>query len=145
LKKNVALPGGPWVTPTTKEEAHDRPISGEEVVSLGLMSSEEWITVRDRALAVFNFGVAEARKRDLILVDTKYEFGLDERTGEILLIDEVHTPDSSRYWKAGSYESRIVSSTPLTVIEAQQSYRPYLISSLHTQLFCSPWERSPRI
>ena len=96
------------MTPTTKEETHDRPISGEEVVSLGLMSSESWATVRERALAVFNFGVSEARKRDLILVDTKYEFGVDEATGEILLIDEVHTPDSSRYWKAATYESRVV-------------------------------------
>lgn len=107
MKKNEPLPNGPWVTPTTKEETHDTPISGAEVVSSGLMTPGHWECVRERALAVFNYGVGEAAKRGLILVDTKYEFGLDEATGEILLIDEVHTPDSSRYWLAGSYGARL--------------------------------------
>lgn len=106
LKKNAPLPGGPYVTPTTKEESHDRPISGEEVVSMGLLSAADWATVSSRALAVFRFGQAEALKRGLILVDTKYEFGRDPATGDILLIDEVHTPDSSRFWLADTYEAR---------------------------------------
>jgi len=106
MKKNEALPGGPWVTPTTKEEAHDVPISGVEVVSMGLMDAADWEATAARALAVFRFGQAEAAKRGLILVDTKYEFGRDPATGDILLIDEVHTPDSSRYWLADSYEAR---------------------------------------
>jgi hypothetical protein len=107
MKKNEALPGGPWVTPTTKEEAHDVPISGVEVVSMGLMDAADWEATAARALAVFRFGQAEAAKRGLILVDTKYEFGRDPATGEILLIDEVHTPDSSRYWLSDSYASRL--------------------------------------
>ena len=107
MKKNEPLPGGPWVTPTTKEESHDRPISGAEVVALGLMSAEDWAVTSGRALAVFRHGQAEAAKRGLILVDTKYEFGRDPASGDILLIDEVHTPDSSRYWLAPSYASRL--------------------------------------
>ena len=107
MKKNEPLPGGPWVTPTTKEEAHDRPISGEEVVALGLMSASDWAATSARALAVFKFGQAEAAKRGLMLVDTKYEFGRDPASGDILLIDEVHTPDSSRYWLSASYSERL--------------------------------------
>ncbi len=106
LSKNASLPNGPWVTPTTKEEAHDVPISHDQVVSSGLMSEADWALVSSRALAVFRFGQAKARENGLILVDTKYEFGRDESTGEILLIDEVHTPDSSRFWLANSYEAR---------------------------------------
>lgn len=107
MKKNEPLPGGPWVTPTTKEEAHDVPISGAQVVSSGLMTQEDWALTEARALAVFKFGQQLAKPRGLILVDTKYEFGRDEETGEILLIDEVHTPDSSRYWLADSYAARL--------------------------------------
>ncbi len=73
---------------------------------MGLLSAADWATVSGRALAVFRFGQAEALKRGLILVDTKYEFGRDPVTGDILLIDEVHTPDSSRYWLADTYEAR---------------------------------------
>jgi len=94
------------LTPTTKEEHHDRPISEADIIK------EEWMTKEDlevcgkAALAVFALGQKIAADRGLILVDTKYEFGKDEE-GNILLIDEVHTPDSSRYWLAASYEERM--------------------------------------
>jgi phosphoribosylaminoimidazole-succinocarboxamide synthase len=104
MKKNEPLPAGPWVTPTTKEEAHDRPVSGEEVVALGLMSASDWAATSARALAVFRFGQAEAAKRGLILVDTKYEMG-KRPDGTIVVIDEIHTPDSSRYWLADTYDA----------------------------------------
>jgi phosphoribosylaminoimidazole-succinocarboxamide synthase len=71
------------------------------------MSAADWAQTSARALAVFSFGQAEAAKRGLILVDTKYEFGRDPASGEILLIDEVHTPDSSRYWLSASYAARL--------------------------------------
>ncbi len=106
MKKNQPLPYV-MVTPTTKEETHDRPITPEEIVSEGLMTQAEWDRVSDRALALFAFGQKEAASRGLILVDTKYEFGRDARTGEIFIIDEIHTPDSSRYWIKDSYEARL--------------------------------------
>lgn len=106
MKKNQKLPYN-MVTPTTKEETHDRPISGLEVVDMGLMTKAEWEYVQEKALALFAFGQETAAKRGLILVDTKYEFGRDASTGEIMIIDEMHTPDSSRYWLADSYEQRL--------------------------------------
>ena len=93
------------ITPTTKAEDHDEPINPEEIISRGLMSAADWEAASQAALALFAFGQAEAAKRGLLLVDTKYEFGKDDQ-GNILLIDEIHTPDSSRYWIAGTYESR---------------------------------------
>jgi phosphoribosylaminoimidazole-succinocarboxamide synthase len=95
------------VTPTTKDDVHDELISGKEVVTSGRMTQEQWDYCSQKALELFSFGQEIARKRGLILVDTKYEFGIDETTGEILLIDEIHTPDSSRYWLARSYEERM--------------------------------------
>ena len=70
------------------------------------MSAGDWEAVSAAALSLFAFGQAAAAARGLLLVDTKYEFGKDAATGEILLIDEIHTPDSSRYWMADSYEQR---------------------------------------
>lgn len=93
------------ITPTTKADDHDEPISSKQIVSRGLMTQDEWDQVSSAALSLFNFGQAEAAKRDLLLVDTKYEFGKDT-AGNIFLIDEIHTPDSSRYWLTGSYEAR---------------------------------------
>ncbi|KAL6760364.1 hypothetical protein V8C86DRAFT_2554027 [Haematococcus lacustris] len=93
------------LTPTTKAEDHDVPISPQEIVAQGLMSQQDWDQVAAAALALFAFGQTEAAKRGLLLVDTKYEFGKDEE-GNIHLIDEIHTPDSSRYWLADSYEAR---------------------------------------
>lgn len=95
------------LTPTTKEEDHDRPISLAEIVSENWMTQEDLDVCAKAALKVFELGQEIAARHGLILVDTKYEFGRDEETGEILLIDEVHTPDSSRYWLASTYEQRI--------------------------------------
>jgi phosphoribosylaminoimidazole-succinocarboxamide synthase len=95
------------LTPTTKEEEHDRPISAEDIIKEKWMTKEDWEVCADAALKVFALGQKIAAEHGLILVDTKYEFGRDLVTGEILLIDEVHTPDSSRYWLASSYEERI--------------------------------------
>lgn len=100
------------VTPTTKDDAHDELISGEEIVRSGRMTKEQWEYCAQKALDLFAFGQAKAAERGLILVDTKYEFGVDEATGEILLIDEIHTPDSSRYWLAHSYEDRMQQGLP---------------------------------
>ncbi|MCF7802051.1 MAG: phosphoribosylaminoimidazolesuccinocarboxamide synthase [Candidatus Marinimicrobia bacterium] len=99
LEKNL-------ITPTTKDAVHDRPISPDEIISEGLMSREDWEYASAKAQELFAFGQEVARKHGLILVDTKYEMGKDAQ-GNILLIDEIHTPDSSRYWIAESYEERI--------------------------------------
>ncbi|HEU0085830.1 MAG TPA: phosphoribosylaminoimidazolesuccinocarboxamide synthase [Candidatus Paceibacterota bacterium] len=96
----------PVFTPTTKSDEHDRPITPAEIVSEGILSKEMTERLENTAKAIFARGQEIARERGLLLVDTKYEFGLDE-SGELTLIDEIHTPDSSRYWKADSYESRI--------------------------------------
>jgi phosphoribosylaminoimidazole-succinocarboxamide synthase len=93
------------VTPTTKE-AHDRLISPAEIVSENWMTQEEWDYCSSKALELFQFGQEMALERGLILVDTKYEMGRDSN-GEILLIDEIHTPDSSRYWLAATYQERL--------------------------------------
>jgi phosphoribosylaminoimidazole-succinocarboxamide synthase len=95
------------LTPTTKEEEHDRPISADDIIKEKWMTQEDWDVCAKAALRVFALGQKIASEHGLILVDTKYEFGRDLETGEILLIDEVHTPDSSRYWLASSYEERI--------------------------------------
>jgi phosphoribosylaminoimidazole-succinocarboxamide synthase len=105
LKKNQKL-ATPLLTPTTKEEKHDRPISPEEIVQEGWMSAEDWHKTAEAAMRLYQYGVEVAAKHGLILVDTKYEFGKDQE-GNIVLIDEIHTPDSSRYWLAHSYVERI--------------------------------------
>jgi phosphoribosylaminoimidazole-succinocarboxamide synthase len=105
LKKNQKF-DKPIITPTTKDEEHDEKISGVQAVKRGLVSQEDWDYISAKAIELFNYGTEIAAKNGLILVDTKYEFGKDV-DGNILLIDEVHTPDSSRYWLADSYEERI--------------------------------------
>ena len=107
LKKNQALPE-PIITPTTKggETGHDERLTCAEVVSKGILDACTWDQVQAAALAIFRRGQQIAQEAGLILVDTKYEFGRAS-DGRILLIDEVHTPDSSRFWKADTYESRI--------------------------------------
>ena len=92
------------LTPTTKGET-DELISEEEIVMRGIMTQEQWNECQNYALKLFEFGQKVAGNNGLILVDTKYEFGLS-KDGEIMLIDEVHTPDSSRYWFKHSYEER---------------------------------------
>jgi phosphoribosylaminoimidazole-succinocarboxamide synthase len=107
LRKNEALPS-PIITPTTKggPTGHDERLTCAEVVEKGLLDQKTWDQVQTAALALFLHGQAIANKAGLILVDTKYEFGLAE-DGSVLLIDEVHTPDSSRFWKRSSYEQRL--------------------------------------
>lgn len=106
LHKNDALPE-PIITPTTKarDGGHDERITSAEVVAQGLVDPETWMQVQGAAVKLFLRGQEIARRGGLILVDTKYEFGLSD-DGEVLLIDEVHTPDSSRYWIADSYAAR---------------------------------------
>ena len=103
LQKNELLPA-PIITPTTKAEAggHDEPLSVADVVVRGLVDAEMWADMCAAALAVFAHGSAVAERAGLVLADTKYEFGLDE-DGQLMLIDEVHTPDSSRYWEGSTY------------------------------------------
>lgn len=104
LRDNEKLPET-IITPTSKafDGGHDEPLSREEILERGLLTEAQWNTVADYALALFARGQARAAERGLILVDTKYEFGTD-KDGRIVLADEIHTPDSSRYWIAESYE-----------------------------------------
>ncbi len=104
LKKNQKL-DEPVFTPSTKFEEHDRTLSPDEIVAERLLTREMVTEVERVAKALFKRGQEIALSRGLILVDTKYEFGLDV-DGKLMLIDEIHTPDSSRYWKAGSYDER---------------------------------------
>jgi phosphoribosylaminoimidazole-succinocarboxamide synthase len=105
MRKNEQLPA-PIITPTTHAElgAHDRPLSRNEILNEGLVSPENWQEIERAALAVFARGQEIARQAGLILVDTKYEFGMIE--GRVALVDEVHTPDSSRYWLADNYAAK---------------------------------------
>ncbi len=102
----------PIVTPTTKAEigAHDQNISKEEIIARGLVSREDYETLERYALALFARGSEMAARHGLILVDTKYEFG--KRDGEITLIDEIHTPDSSRYFYADTYQEHFDKGLP---------------------------------
>lgn len=106
MRDNQKLPQT-IITPTTKafHGGHDEPLTAREIVERGLLTAEQWQTVSDYALALFARGREMAAERGLILVDTKYEFGIDE-TGRIMIADEIHTPDSSRYWFAESYPQR---------------------------------------
>ena len=105
LVKNQKLDAN-MLTPTTKEEHHDRPISPEEIVSEGWMTQEGWDYCSQKALELFVFGQKKAAENVMILVDTKYEMGR-VGNGKIMLIDEIHTPDSSRYWIAKTYDERM--------------------------------------
>jgi len=106
LRANERLPHA-VITPTSKafDGGHDEPLSAEEILAQRLLTPEQWETVSRYALALFARGQTMAAERGLILVDTKYEFGLDPE-GRVVLADEIHTPDSSRYWFAGSYAQR---------------------------------------
>lgn len=105
LVKNQKLETS-MLTPTTKDEHHDRPISPDEIVSEGWMTQKDWGYCSGKALELFAFGQKKAAEHSLILVDTKYEIGRDA-DGNIVLIDEIHTPDSSRYWIAETYDERM--------------------------------------
>ena len=110
----VVLPDGmvknqpfdaPIITPTTKSEEHDESISPQQIVERGLVDRDLWELVEQTALALFARGTELATQQGLILVDTKYEMGLDQE-GRLTIADEIHTPDSSRYWIGGTYEER---------------------------------------
>ena len=107
LRKNTALPNV-LVTPTTKAEhgGHDEPLTVADVISRRLVPPQLWGATVEAALQLFERGRQVAARAGLILADTKYEFGLDD-DGQLMLIDEMHTPDSSRYWVAESYEARL--------------------------------------
>ncbi len=98
----------PLLTPTTKSDAHDESISSEEIVSRGIIDEATWKKLEKIVFELFNLGTEIAAKNGLILVDTKYELGTDQN-GDIVLIDEIHTPDSSRYWIKETYEERFIS------------------------------------
>lgn len=103
MKKNERLPE-PIFDPTTKEEGHDRALTPEQMIAEGYITAERFAELKTIALKLFKRGQELTAKRGLILVDTKYEFGLDGAA--LTLIDEIHTPDSSRYWKQASYDER---------------------------------------
>ncbi|MGA0539899.1 phosphoribosylaminoimidazolesuccinocarboxamide synthase [Neotabrizicola sp. VNH66] len=107
MRDNEALPEA-IITPTSKafDGGHDEPLTPAEIIDQGLLTQDQWAEVSDKALKLFARGQAMAADRGLILVDTKYEFGVDE-TGAILLADEIHTPDSSRYWMADGYPAAL--------------------------------------
>jgi len=105
LRKNQKLPE-PVVTPTTKFEEHDRNLTPAQAIKEELIDEKTFNQAKEIALNLFKFGQKTADRKGLILVDTKYEFGLDKE-GELVLIDEIHTPDSSRYWLEETYEDKI--------------------------------------
>ena len=106
LRDNEKLPAA-IITPTSKANhgGHDEPLSLSDILSQGLLTEKQWDVVSSYALSLFARGQSCAAENGLILADTKYEFGTD-RNGAIVLADEIHTPDSSRYWRADSYEER---------------------------------------
>ena len=111
MQENQKFPE-PIITPTTKAEMgmHDEDISKEDIIKKGLMSRSDYATLEKYTLALFERGTQMAAERGLILVDTKYEFGTYE--GDIYLIDEIHTPDSSRYFYSEGYEERLAKGEP---------------------------------
>lgn len=150
LQKNAALPE-PIITPTTKGGAtgHDERLTCAEVVETGLLGKQTWDQVQAAALAIFKRGQEIANKAGMILVDTKYEFGR-ARNGKVVLIDEVHTPDSSRFWKANTYEARFAAGEDpenfdkefVRIAYAEKGYRgDGEIPSMPVELWASASER----
>ncbi len=110
MRENERFPE-PIITPTTKaDEGHDMNISREEIIAQGLVGAEDYALIEDYTRRIFSRGQEMAARRGLILADTKYEFG--KRDGKVYLIDEVHTPDSSRYFYADGYEERLMDGRP---------------------------------
>ena len=132
----VALPDGmrenekfptPIITPTTKaEEGHDENISREEIIAQGIVSEEDYTLMEKYTRALFQRGTEIAAQRGLILVDTKYEFG--KRDGKVYLIDEIHTPDSSRYFYSEGYEERFANGEPQRQL-SKEFVRQWLIDN----------------
>ncbi len=126
LKENQKLPT-PILTPTTKADAgHDQNISREEIIAQGIVPEDIYSQVEKYALALFQRGTEIAAKQGLILVDTKYEFGLKD--GKVILIDEIHTPDSSRYFYADGYEERLAKGEEQRQL-SKEFVRKWLISN----------------
>ena len=126
LRENQKLPS-PILTPTTKaDEGHDENISREEIISRGIVAEDIYSQVEKYALALFARGSEMAAKRGLILVDTKYEFGIHD--GKVILIDEIHTPDSSRYFYAEGYEERFAKGEEQRQL-SKEFVRQWLISN----------------
>ncbi|MGX5841228.1 phosphoribosylaminoimidazolesuccinocarboxamide synthase [Mesorhizobium sp. ArgA1] len=139
LRDNEKLPQA-IITPTSKalDGGHDEPLTRDDILTRGLLSEEQWDTVSRYALALFARGKTLAAERGLILVDTKYEFGTN-KDGTIILADEIHTPDSSRYWLAESYEQRFEAG------ERPQSFDKDFIRAWVTAR-CDPYtDRIPKI
>src|SRR5690606_40060355 len=109
LRDNDVLPE-PVITPTSKafDGGHDEPLTPQQIIEHGLLTPSQWDAVSRYALSLFRRGQEMAARQGLILVDTKYEFGTDA-SGNIILADEIHTPDSSRYWMADSYRQKFES------------------------------------
>ncbi|MFO0724834.1 MAG: phosphoribosylaminoimidazolesuccinocarboxamide synthase [Myxococcota bacterium] len=127
MQKDQALPGAPMLTPSTKAEIgqHDEPISKAEIVRRGLMTPAALEAAEAAVIALFRRGTEIAQARGLILVDTKYELGVDSE-GTLRVIDEIHTPDSSRYWVADGYEERLARAEPQKMLD-KENLREWLI------------------
>ncbi|MDE6826294.1 MAG: phosphoribosylaminoimidazolesuccinocarboxamide synthase [Paramuribaculum sp.] len=126
LVENQQLPE-PIITPTTKADAgHDENISREEIIAQGLVSAEDYAVMEDYTRKLFARGQEMAKEKGLILVDTKYEFG--KRDGKVYLIDEIHTPDSSRYFYADGYEERLKNGEPQKQL-SKEFVRQWLIAN----------------
>jgi phosphoribosylaminoimidazole-succinocarboxamide synthase len=126
MKEHQRFPR-PLITPTTKaEEGHDEDISREEIISQGLVSENDYNVLEKYTYALFERGTRMAAEKGLILVDTKYEFG--KRDGEIYLIDEIHTPDSSRYFYSDGYERRLAADEPQKQL-SKEFVREWLIEN----------------
>ena len=126
LRENEKLPE-PIITPTTKaDQGHDEDISREEILAKGLVSEEDYLKLERYTRALFARGTELARQRGLILVDTKYEFG--KNNGEIYLIDEIHTPDSSRYFYQNGYAERLANNEPQRQL-SKEFVRQWLIEN----------------
>lgn len=126
MRENERFPE-PIITPTTKAaEGHDENISREEIIAQGLVSEEDYKQMEEYTRALFARGTEMAREKGLILVDTKYEFG--KRDGKVILIDEIHTPDSSRYFYADGYEERFEKGLPQRQL-SKEFVRQWLIDN----------------
>ncbi len=139
MKENERFPE-PIITPTTKaDEGHDMNISREEIISQGLVSKKDYLIIEDYTRKIFARGQEIADSQGLILVDTKYEFG--KRDGKVYLIDEVHTPDSSRYFYKDGYEERFLKGEPQKQL-SKEFVRQWLISQ---GFMNEPGQRMPEI
>ncbi len=126
MKENQRFPE-PIITPTTKAEAgHDENISKEEIIAQGIVSKEDYEQIEQYTRLLFQRGTEIAAQKGLILVDTKYEFG--KRDGKIYLIDEIHTPDSSRYFYANGYEEKFAKGEPQRQL-SKEFVRQWLIEN----------------